>query len=44
MDTIALMTDDNLKTQYRKRHAVTLSEAKGLGVHSARRDASLRSA
>ena len=28
---------------YRKRHAVTLSEAKGSGIHNARRDASLRS-
>ena len=34
----------NATALYRKRHAVTLSEAKGLGIHSARRDASLRSA
>ena len=32
------------KGHYRKRHAVTLSEAKGPGIHNGRRDASLRSA
>ena len=34
----------NLKSHYRKSHAVTLSAAKRPGIHNVRRDASLRSA